>query len=324
MSYSPYSFNHSYVFVNGIKIHYVEEGKGISIVLCHGWPDLWFGWRKQIRFLSKTGFRVIAPSLRGFGETEAPESTTSYGLDSITTDLAKLLDHLNIAKALFVGHDHGGSVVWRMCLYYPERVIAVASVCTPYVPPRDVFVPLKDIVTIIPQFQYQLYFNTNQAQHEFEKDPSFTFKVLLRGSKQKTNTNPPSDILYMKNGPPLLQNIPPGIGIHPMLTKEEFDYYVAQYTKSGFRGGLNWYRTHKVNWEAEKGLKRVINHPALIILAEYDVALPPQMANKMDSVVPNLTKVIVKSANHWILQDFAEEVNNILMDWIGSLHLSKL
>jgi len=122
----------------------------------------------------------------------------------------------------------------------------------------------------------------------------------------------------MKNGPPLFQGIPKNIDIHPMLQKYEFDYYVQQYTKSGFRGGLNWYRTHKVNFETEKDLSlpKQIDHPALIILAEKDVALPPHMASKMDAVVPNLTKITIPKANHWILQDFPEIVNPILLNWL--------
>jgi len=149
-------------------------------------------------------------------------------------------------------------------------------------------------------------------------------KVIMRGSKQKAKSNPPADMLFMKNGPPLLQKIPHDLEVHPMLTMEEFDYYVEQYTKSGFRGGLNWYRTHKVNWEAEKGLPSVINHPALMILAQLDTALPPHMADKMHKYVPNLTKVIVPRANHWILQDYADDVNNLLSHWLGRLSLSKL
>jgi len=103
-----------------------------------------------------------------------------------------------------------------------------------------------------------------------------------------------------------------------MLQKYEFDYYVQQYTKSGFRGGLNWYRTHKVNFETEKGLSlpKQIDHPALIILAEKDVALPPQMASKMDAVVPKLTKITIPNANHWILQDYPDIVNPILLNWL--------
>jgi len=101
-----------------------------------------------------------------------------------------------------------------------------------------------------------------------------------------------------------------------MLQKYEFDYYVQQYTKSGFRGGLNWYRTHKINWETEKGLPPVIHHPALMILAEKDRTLPPQMPSKMDSVVTNLTKILVPNANHWILQDYPDEINAILLKWL--------
>ncbi|RUP43291.1 Alpha/Beta hydrolase protein [Jimgerdemannia flammicorona] len=177
---NPVSFNHKTAFVNGINIRvyklgfpvespflipvlihlnpsfnlspstdYVDQNpESQNVILCvHGWPDLWYGWRHQIVHLANKGYRVIAPDLRGFGETvsadgyaivvDAPASSSEYGYGTVSTDLVRLLDHLSIPQVILLGHDWGGLVVWRMTAFYPDRVKAVASFCTPYIPPTD-------------------------------------------------------------------------------------------------------------------------------------------------------------------------------------------
>ena len=148
--------------------------------------QLWYGWRYQIKPLAAAGYRVIVPDLRGFGESDgqpfsldfvvlfcfvflfvlkkptspleltAPTEYTAYSFKTITNDLAALLDHLNVKKAVFLGHDWGGEVVWKMCLYHPQRVLAVAGVCTPFAPRLDQFIPLDQLITFLPAFGYQV------------------------------------------------------------------------------------------------------------------------------------------------------------------------
>ncbi|KAG6957858.1 hypothetical protein JG688_00010778 [Phytophthora aleatoria] len=134
------AWEHNYAPVgNDITLHYIDVGPrdATPVVLVHGWPDLWFGWRYQIQALSKT-YRVIAPDMRGFGRSSIPQTVEGYGTKKVTGDLAGLLDFLNIPRAVFIGHDWGAVITWRMCMFHPDRVIAVCSVCTPYMPPSDV------------------------------------------------------------------------------------------------------------------------------------------------------------------------------------------
>ena len=120
---------------NGIRMGYYEAGPKTDkppVVLCHGWPEIAFSWRHQIKALSEAGIRVIAPDQRGYGSTDRPEPVEDYDLEHLTGDLVGLLDHLKIDKAIFVGHDWGGFVVWQMPLRHLDRVAGVVGVNTPH------------------------------------------------------------------------------------------------------------------------------------------------------------------------------------------------
>ena len=120
---------------NGIRMGYYEAGPKTDtppVILCHGWPEIAFSWRHQIKALAAAGIRVIAPDQRGYGATERPEPIEAYDIEHLTGDLVGLLDHLGIDKAIFVGHDWGGFVVWQMPLRHIDRVAGVVGVNTPH------------------------------------------------------------------------------------------------------------------------------------------------------------------------------------------------
>ncbi|OWZ10471.1 Epoxide hydrolase, partial [Phytophthora megakarya] len=142
----------------GITLHYVDVGPrdALPVVLVHGWPDLCTKFKHCKRLTVSLYpvsllevFEKINPTdkdLRGFGQSSTPQNVEAYGAKHITNDLAALLDGLNIKKAVFLGHDWGGGMVWRMCLYHPERVLAVGAVCTAYTPPAKRLMPLDVVV----------------------------------------------------------------------------------------------------------------------------------------------------------------------------------
>src|SRR5258705_7220067 len=120
---------------NGIRMGYYEAGPNTDtppVVLCHGWPEIAFSWRHQIKALGDAGIRVIAPDQRGYGATDRPEPIEAYDIEHLTGDLVGLLDHLGIDKAIFVGHDWGGFIVWQMPLRHIDRVAGVVGINTPH------------------------------------------------------------------------------------------------------------------------------------------------------------------------------------------------
>ena len=133
--------------VNGIRMGYYEAGPKTDkppVILCHGWPEIAFSWRHQIKALSEAGIRVIAPDQRGYGATDRPEPVEAYDMEHLTGDLVGLLDHLKIDKAIFVGHDWGGFIVWQMPLRHIDRVAGVdrrqhAALRSPPADPIELF-----------------------------------------------------------------------------------------------------------------------------------------------------------------------------------------
>lgn len=299
----------------GNELHYVEAGPadGEPIVLVHGWPEFWFGWRRQLPFLANLGYRCLAIDLRGFGNSSKPKETEQYSMKRQCSDFVKLLDHLEIPSATFLGHDWGGAVVWRMALWFPDRCKAVAAVCTPYRPRTSIFVPIEAVAEKMPQFWYQVYFGHEgglTAAKEFDAQPERFFRCLLRGANERAGT-------FMRKGDnSFLENYPADVSSSKLLSEEDFNKYVEQYRENGFLPTLQWYQTHRLNWEEEVSMPVKVKQPAMMISAEKDVVLKPEMTIGMEEWVPNLSRATVADAGHWVLQEQPERVNEILRDWL--------
>ncbi|XP_061357483.1 uncharacterized protein LOC133301798 isoform X2 [Gastrolobium bilobum] len=125
---------HRTVEVNGIKMHIAEKGQGPVVLFLHGFPELWYSWRHQIVALSSLGYRTVAPDLRGFGDTEAPTSISSYTCFHIVGDLVALLDLLSVEQVFLVGHDWGALMGWYLCMFRPDRVKAYVCLSVPFLP----------------------------------------------------------------------------------------------------------------------------------------------------------------------------------------------
>ncbi|KAI8366840.1 Alpha/Beta hydrolase protein [Radiomyces spectabilis] len=308
------AYNHQFAEVNGIKMHYVDENPSSQnvLLLCHGWPDLWLGWREQIFFLSQLGYRVIVPSMRGFGGTESPADPEKYGMGVVCADLVALLDHLQIPTVTVLGHDWGGVVVWRFAQFYPERTHAVASFCTPYLKPETQYVPLEELVKKVPNFSYQLYLTTPEAEQELNENTEAFFIRLLRPIGETTERFLDRETMRLVAGRGPMAKC-------DSLPASVLDYYVEQFQKTGFRGPQNWYKQSKRNFEQCKDLDPIIRKPSLMVAAELDPALPPAMTAKMPEYVPDLEMHIVKGSGHWLLWEKPEDCNAILKEWLNKV-----
>ncbi len=114
-----YEIRHEFVIVNGIRMHYVTMGNGPLIVLLHGFPEFWYSWRHQIPTLSKQ-FKVVAPDMRGYGETEKPVKIDAYKIEKIVKDIVELVHGLGYEKATIAGHDWGGIIAWSIAMMAPD------------------------------------------------------------------------------------------------------------------------------------------------------------------------------------------------------------
>ncbi|XP_045142643.1 bifunctional epoxide hydrolase 2 [Echinops telfairi] len=172
--------SHGYVPIKpGVRLHFVELGSGPVVCLCHGFPESWFSWRYQIPALAWAGYRVLAVDMKGYGESSAPHGIEEYSMEVLCQEMITFLDKLGIPQAVFIGHDWGGALVWSLALFYPERVKAVASLNTPFMP-MDPNVTLLEKLKANPLFAYQLYFQEpGVAEAELEKNLPRTFKSFF-------------------------------------------------------------------------------------------------------------------------------------------------
>ena len=284
-----------------------ETGEGPPVVFCHGFPELAYSWRHQLPAVAAAGFRAIAPDQRGYGDSSAPPNISDYGLTELTGDMAGLLDALEIERAIFVGHDWGGFVAWAMPLLYPDRTAGVVGVCTPYmaIPSIDV---LRSMVGGKDESWYIVWFQEpGRAEAVMDPKARLIFDRLMRAPLNpfEEDMNPFRRIEKLQPDTPLI------------LTPEELDVYVRTYEKTGFRGGINWYRNIDRNLKEHPEIAvKPLTLPCLMITAECDPATPPHMAAGMPALCSDLEMHNIEHAGHWVQQEYPDELNRTLVDWM--------
>ena len=287
------TWQHRSVTTNGIRMHFVEQGQGFPVLFMHGFPEMWYSWRFQIPALAEAGFRTIAPDMRGYGETDKPKGIEAYDIQHLVGDMVGLLDALRLEKAVIVGHDWGGVIVWQMASLAPQSVERVISLNTPCrgrgrTRPTDGMKQLAD-----GRFNYILHFQQpGLAESEIEPDVRKWLGSTIRR-----------------------------IAKHPeFLTDEVLDVFADAFRKGGMTGPINYYRNTDRNWETTAQLadKQVLQ-PSLMVCAENDPILIPQSADGMEKYVPNLTRNLIKDCGHWTQQEQPAQVNRILVEWLRGL-----
>jgi microsomal epoxide hydrolase len=295
-----------------LSVH--EAGSGPAVVLCHGFPELAYSWRHQLAALADAGFRAIAPDQRGYGGSDAPEPVEAYDLEQLCGDLVALLDALEIERAVFAGHDWGGFVAWGMPLLHPERTAGVIGVNTPYVP-----FPTTDLLRAAFPDEEKLYILWFQkpgvAESVLDRNPRLCFEKLMRRGAEPSE---PGGMLAVADANPFrrLEEMEP-VGAR-LLSDEELDYYARAYEKRGFRGGINWYRNIDRNMQRFPEIgQRHLELPCLMVTAEWDMALRPEMAAGMPAVCGDLEMHQIAACGHWTQQEKPDELNRVMLDWLG-------
>ncbi len=304
---------------NGIDMAVYEAGPkdGIPVVLCHGFPELAYSWRHQIPALAAAGYHVLAPDQRGYGNTSRPEAITDYDMEHLTGDLAGMLDAYGIDDAIFCGHDWGGLVVWQMPLFHPKRVRGVIGVNTPFMA-RGPMDPIAGMRAVFGEDMYIVYFQKpGVADAALAKDVGKSIRFFMRKSGMKAADY--AKLPAEQRNLALVQALQADEsmwGGKPLLNAEETKYFVDAFTKTGFTGGINWYRNFTRNWENSANLPQKVNVPGLMIMAEDDVVLSPAMTEGMEQYVPDLEKALIKDCGHWTQQEHPNQVNAIMIDWL--------
>lgn len=309
------SFTTRTVDTNGIRLAVAEAGRGFPVVLCHGFPELAFSWRHQLPVLAEAGFHALAPDQRGYGASDRPDAIEAYDIHHLTADLVGLLDAFGHERAVFVGHDWGGLVAWQMPLLHPERTAAVVGVNTPYLP-RPPAPPTRLFRAMFGERHYVVHFQTpGPADAGLARDVRRTFETLMRRGVPLAEIDARLARDGMRNMVDVVEAGEP-LGA-PLLDDDALDVYVRAFEGTGFTGGLNWYRNLDRNWETtptQAGAR--IGVPSLMIAAEWDPVLRPELVDVMRPLVDDLEAHVVAACGHWTPQEKPAEVNRLLVDWL--------
>lgn len=309
--------------VNGIEMNVQTQGTGPAVLLCHGFPELHRSWRHQVKALSAQGFRVIAPDLRGYGQTDSPKPVSAFTIVELVKDLTDLLDALGEDHCVIVGHDFGAVLAWNACLLQPDRFRAVVALSVPY-SPRVSEAPMAMLrKTLGERFFYIDYFQTpGVADAELDGDIARSlraqyFSFSAAGERRRRALAPAS-----RQARFLDTVVDPGTA-PDWLGEGEFARYVADFKRNGFAGPLNWYRNLDKNWElmARFDGARVMQ-PALFIVGEQDPVRAQTRRNfeRLPETVPHLRQIaVLDNCGHWTQQEKPEEVSRLLAGFLKSL-----
>ena len=325
-----HEISHRSIQTNGIRMHLAEAGVGPLVVLCHGFPESWYSWRHQLLALAEAGFHAVAPDMRGYGQTDRPAAIDQYTLLHLTGDMVGVLDALGEQTAVIAGHDWGAPVAWHAALLRPDRFRAVIGLSVPFIPRRA-----APPTTLMPQNEdaqfYQLYFQTpGVAEAELERDVRRSVRSLLYSAsgdapRSENAGKASTDLAMISRTGGFLDRLIDPAELPPWLTENDIDFYVQEFTRTGFTGGLNWYRNHDLSWEllgAFAGARVTV--PALYVAGDRDLVGSfrgmEQLIANLNFFVPQLQRTILLSGcGHWTQQERASEVNEAIIEFLLQL-----
>jgi pimeloyl-ACP methyl ester carboxylesterase len=276
-----------YADVGDITLHYVEAGEGPLVVLLHGFPEFWFGWREQIAPLAAAGYRVVAPDTRGYNLSSKPDGVASYAVDLLADDISGFIRELGAESAMLVGHDWGGSIAWTIAMNHPEVVDKLAILNAAH--PRRLQEGLHHPSQLRKSWYFFFFATPGLPEEVVQARDWHFFRHFLE------DANPP-------------------------YTQQEMDRYIEAWSQPGASTGMiNYYRASVR--ESPKKAKADI-HPisarTLVICGEADSYLGSELAEPEHDDVPNLDRVErLADASHWVHHDEAERVNELLIDFFG-------
>ncbi|KAK0461777.1 Alpha/Beta hydrolase protein [Desarmillaria tabescens] len=320
---NPASFFHRKERLStGRTYHFVDQlpeefhSQTTTLLCIHGFPDLWYGWRYQVKPWVQLGFRVVVPTMLGYGDTDRPADPGEYTTKKLCADLIALLDLLGVEKAVVIGHDWGSFIASRMALWHPTRLLALVLMSIPYTPPLRRYITVQEIAHRLPNLKYQVYFS----------DPSFTPEVeaALLPFLGAVFLPPGNDIKFTDVslwpkifGEGHLPN-PPSV-----LTPQEMNYYYSQ-LKKGMTGPLNYYRTSQYRFDEETANLPSLLPSDLSVLFLWGTSDPAAMPIQVDNArkfVPRLRDVALEGRGHWIMVEAKDEVTDTISSWLGDLGL---
>jgi pimeloyl-ACP methyl ester carboxylesterase len=279
-----------YAEVGDVRLHYVEAGTGPLIVLLHGFPEFWYGWRRQIAPLAAAGFRVVAPDTRGYNLSSRPRGAGAYGADKLADDICGLVRELGAQSAMWVGHDWGGTIAWTAAMNHAGMVDRLVILDAAH-----------------PRRLQQGLFKPRQLLRSW-----YFFFFALPGLPERTVSARRFRFLqrFLRDA-------------RPAFSAQEIDRYVEAWSKPGATTAMiNYYRASvRQSQKKAKAAIRPISAPTLVIWGQRDRYLGSNLAEPDHDDVPKLEGVErLPDASHWVHHDEAERVTRLLTDFFSPTH----
>ena len=293
---------HRQLTLGTLELHVAELGAGTPVVLCHGFPELWYSWRHQLGALADAGYRAIAPDMRGYGQSSIPTDPDAYDMLSVCGDMVALLDALEEEQAVFVGHDWGANVVWQLAQAHPSRVRAVVGISVPF-SPRAPSPPVGLLRGALGEDFYIVWF----------QQPGVADAALASDVRRTLTAREQWTARWARG-----DNQP---SLPPWLSADDLRVYVEAFERTGFTGGLNYYRNIDRTWELTAHLaERRIEQPALFITGSRDPVRGFMPAEPMAGWVTALREIVViEGAGHWVQQERPDDVNAALLRFLTDI-----
>ncbi|MEH6580545.1 MAG: alpha/beta hydrolase [Halioglobus sp.] len=316
-----------------IDLHVVSEGQGPLIVMCHGFPGLWYSWRHQLPVLAAAGFQAVAMDMRGYGRSSRPLDSDDYSLEKTSSDVIAVLDYFNAGTAVLVGHDFGANLAWHMGIHHRDRIRAIAPLCSPYdmelaggcdVPPSQLYAAIAQN-----HFFHMHYYQSigvaeaSKRGREREFLRKLFWALSARGELLNWENFPSEGTAYLD-----VLDEPASALPWPWLSAEDMDFYVAEYLYAGpelaFIGGINAYRVMDRNWQLFRSSAHAnVELPTLFVIGEEDPVYKlssPETFSNMRARVKDLRGLeILPDSGHFVQQEQPDALNRLLLTFLATL-----
>ena len=305
-----------------LRMQVATQGSGPLVLLCHGFPELWCSWREQMAALAAAGWHAAAPDMRGYGGTDAPADPAQYTMLHHVGDLVALVQALGETQAVVVGHDWGAPAAWAAALLRPDMFRAVVGMSVPYTPPGPV-----DLLTAlraqgIDNFYMQHFQTPGVAEAELQADVAATLRRITY-SLSGDGAGGVAGMLALGTG--FLHNTQDPAVMPAWVDADDLAYATAEFTRTGFLGGMNWYRSLHHSWQVLAPWRGMpIQQPSMFIGGDRDDVLkfPASAASikRFDRTLPGLRGChILPGAGHWVQRERATDVNRLLLEFLRGL-----
>ncbi len=310
-----------------VRIRAAIEGAGPLVLLVHGFPESWYSWRHQLVPIAQAGFCAAAIDVRGYGGSDKPVEVAAYDMEHLTADIVAVARTLQPdAPAILVGHDWGAPIVWNAALSRPGMFRGAAGLSVPFTgaPKRPFTDVIRETFTEKGLFFYQAWFQElGLPEAEAEADVGEFLRKFFYGV---CGDAPEGSWLQRRRGWPLLRGMPDPEPFPAWLTPADLDYYVREFSVSGFFGPISRYRNHERDYAWLRQFQgRRLDLPTLLIGGDRDPAFTlfgciadPEAAMRRHA--SDLRQVAtLKGCGHWTQQERPVEVNEVLVSWLKQL-----